>query len=796
MFKYYFTAALKKAGKYSGFTALNITGLALGISSCLLIILYVNFELGFDKFHKNGDNIYRVVMRQPGNQVKGSTSDWWIVSPFILKPTLEKELPEIELACRTTTRNFSFENNDQYFNESITVSDPEFFKVFTFPLGSGNKEDVLVDPYSIIVSPKMALKYFGETDPAGKTIRTNDSKIFTVTGVLEEMPENTHLKIDFLISFSTLESINGKSLLNNNWLDNGYQTYLLLKENSDLKELDAKLGKYDVDGFNDKKWSFHLQPLYDIHFNREIRGSGDKETLFILISVGFFILFITGFNYMNLYIAHYRSNLKNLSIRKFSGADRTQLMLQFLSESFLLVFISFMSAIAIVWLALPLFNKMAGEQLSFESLWDYKVLVTTIAAILSLAFVAGMYPAIYLSKLRIVDGIKGGMEKFSGRAMLFRKAIMVIQFSISILLVVGTMTIFRQLKYIDSKNLGYNKESILYMRLNGIWYKDKDGAWKSRIETLKQELLRNSEIIRVAGSSGIPSQIGWSNIPVWEGQAEGDNPFFYRLSVDENFFDLYGLGIVQGRGFSAEMPGDKGNAYILNEAAVRSLDFNNPVGSGFGFDKKLGTVIGVAKDFHFESLHKPVTPLGIGFSAGENINYLSVKIKGQDIPGTIRYIDNVWRNLTNNVALNYSFIDENLNQQYSKETRLAQSLKYFSFLGLFISCLGIFGLISILIREKTKELGIRKVVGAPFPSLVLLLLRDNFVIIAIASVIGGIIGRYIASQWLNNFAYHVSIGVDILIMSSLITFLMAVVPVSFKLWIAVTANPVKSLMSE
>ena len=796
MFKFNLISALKNIKSHGGFIALNIIGLTLGLSSCLLIILYVNFELGFDKFHKNNSNIFRVVMRQPGNQVKGSSSEWWVVSPYILKPTWENEIPEIELACRTRSRNWSFKNNDQYINEDILVVDPEFFDVFTFPLKSGNEKEVFADPYSIVISQKMALKYFGEEDPKGKTILMNDGKALKVTGVLEEMSENTHLKFDFLVSFMTLESMNGGSLLSDNWLNNSYSTYILLKKNTNLKELDTKLRKYDVAGFNEKQWSFHLQPLADIHFNRDIRGTGNKETLFILISVGFFILFITGFNYMNLYIAHYRSNIKNIAIRKFAGASRTQLIFEFLSETSLLVFISFLLTIALSWFLVPLFNDLIGEQLRFATLLNIKVMISIICIVLIMVFIAGMYPAFYLSRLQIIEGIKGGMEKFSKSAMFFRKGIMVIQFSVSILLVVGTITIYKQLKYVDHKSMGFNKENILYMRLNGIRYQDEDGSWKSRIETLKQELLKNSDIIKISGSSGVPSQIGWSNIPVWEGQADGDNPYFYRLSIDENFLDLYGIEIIQGRGFYADMTGDKDNAYILNEAAVRSLDFKDPVGSGFGFNKKLGNVVGVAKDFHFESLHKPITPLGIGFSTNDNINYLSLLISNRDIPATISYIENTWGKLTNNIALNYSFIDSHLDQLYRKDNQLAESLNYFSFIALFISCLGIFGLMSISIKERTKELGIRKVVGAPIFNLGIILLRDNFIIIGIASVVGGVLGRYIAMQWLNNFAYRISFGIDIIIISFLIAILMAVFPVSFKLRKAITNNPVQALRTD
>ena len=796
MIGYYLKTALKIIQRHSGFSAVNVIGLTLGISSCLLIILYVNFELGFDKFHEKERNIYRVVMRQPGNQVVGSSSDWWIVSPFILKPTWESELPEIEMACRITERNWSFKNDDHYVDEAILVVDPEFLQVFTFPLSAGNKASVLSHPYSIVISEKMAIKYFGANDPIGNTISMNNGISFVVTGILEDVPENAHLKFNFLVSFQTLEAMQGETLISNNWLNNGYRTYLVLNENADLQQLDAKLRKYDIDGFNGKKWTFHLQPLSDIHFNRQIKGTGDKDTLFIFVSVGFFILLIAAFNYINLYIAHYRTRTKNIGIRRVSGATRKQLIIQFLSESSFLVMASYLVSIAIVWLVLPLFNEFIGEQLDFRSLWNVKVLVSSLAVVLFLALIAGAYPAFYLSGLRIISGIKGGMEKFSTRAMVIRKGIMVIQFSVSIMLLVGMFNVYKQLRYAGAKGLGYDKEHVIYITLDGIWSKDSDGQWRSKAETLKQELLKHSNIVKAAGSTGIPSKIGWSNIPVWEGQAEGDNPFFYRLNVDSDFLDLYGIEIVKGRNFSVSIPGDLGNAYILNEAAAKRLNFKTPVGSGFGFDKKLGTVVGVIKDFHFESLHKPITPLGIGLTSTNNANYLSLKINNNDIQGTIRYIESTWGKLSNNTALKYSFLDDQLNLLYSKDKQLARSLNYFSLMALFISALGIFGLMSFTIKERTKELAIRKVLGAPFINLLRLLSKDILIIMAFASLSGGILGWYAAEEWLNNFAYRIDIGFDTIILSSVITLVMAILPVSYRLGKAISINPVESLRTE
>lgn len=799
MFRYYLKNALKIIRKHSRFTLFNIIGLTIGISSCLLIILYVNFELGFDKFHKNNENIYRVVMKQPGNQVVGSSSDWWIVSPYILKPTWEEELPEIEMVARTTNRNWTFRLKDELVGENIAIVDPEFLNIFNFPLTSGDKNTALTNPNSIVLTEDMAEKYFGDKNPIGELVETDDGKVFNVTGILKNVPENSHISFNFLVSFETLEKITGKSLLSDNWLNNGYRTYVVLNSNTNPDQFDKKLQKYDIKGFNDKMWSFHLQPLSDIHFNRLIQGTGNRGTLYIFISVGVFILLIAGFNYMNLYIAHYRSRTKNVGIERVSGATRSQLIIQFLFETFLQVIISLIISVFVVGLILPFFNDFMGVKLYISSLLNYKVVVSSLLLLILMALVSGIYPAIYLSGLHIISGIKGGMERFSKSAMTLRKSIIIVQFSISIILIIGTITVYRQLNYTANKYLGFDKDLILYVNLypyfGDILYRDKNGEQKNKIETLQQELLKNPNIISTARSSGVPTNIGWSNIPVWDGKVEGDNPFIYRLAVDENFLDLYGIKLKEGRNFSSAINTDAGNAYILNEAAVKQFGFEDPIGSGFGFDHKLGTVVGVVNDFHFESLHKPITPLGIGCSSGNNFYYLSIKINNNDVASTIGYIEDTWGKLIQK-TLDFSFIDDQLNYLYKKDKQLAESMNYFSLMALIISCLGIFGLISFSIKEKTKELGIRKVLGAEFSHLLTILSKDVFLMIVIASVVGGITGWFIADQWLNNFAYRINMSIDTVILSSVLTLIIVAIPLSLKLRRAINTNPVDSLYNE
>jgi putative ABC transport system permease protein len=734
-------------------------------------------------------------MHQPGNQVVGSSSDWWVVSPAILKSTWENELPEVDLITRTIIKRWNFKLKDQYMNEEVLIVDPEFFEIFSFLLKAGDQSKALQDPYSIIISKAKARKYFGKEDPMGMTMELNDGKQFRVTGVLEDIPGNSHLQFDFLASFKTLESVIGRSLISENWLNNSYRTYLTLHENTDLRLLDAKLRNYDIEGFNGNTWTFHLQPLYDIHFNRQTWGTGDKGTLFIFFTAGIFILFIACFNYLNLYIAHYRTRIRDVSIRKILGAKRILLIRQFFSESLLLVLISYLVAIVIVWFVLPLFNTTLEQSLNFRSLWTMQVLLISLGLILLMAFVSGVYPAFSLSKFQLTDAVRGGMVKLSKGGQQFRKAIVIIQFSISIALIMGSATIIKQLSYANNKDLGYRKDNIIYLNLLNLYYAEEFDLMP-RMATFKQELLHHPDILAVAGSTGIPSDVGWSNIPVWEGKDKEDNPFFYRMIVDYDFLDLYGIQLESGRSFSKEMGTDNGNAYIINRAAADRMNLQSPVDAKFGFDGKLGTVVGLTRDFYFESLHKPITPLGIGVLDDYYWSFVSIMVRNTDIQNTLGYIGETWKNYVPSIPMDYSFFDEHLDRLYRKDRQLSKSMNYLSIMALFISCLGIFGLMSLSLKERTKEIGIRKVLGISYARLLNLLTRDTMFVVLMACIVGGTLGWYLSARWLNNFAYRCRIGFDVIVIATLLTLLMSMLMVSFKLIKSMTTNPVESLRTE
>jgi putative ABC transport system permease protein len=788
--------ALRFIKQHRGFSIINILGLTIGNFCCLLIILYVQSELTFDRFHRNGDNIYRVVMRQPGNRVVGSSSDWWVVSPAILKPTWENELPEVNLVAKTQYRFLTFRHSDQLINEEILFVDPEFLSIFTFPLLKGNKDQALNGINTIVISEKMSRKYFGVENPIGKELEVNDGRQLIVSGVLKEVPKNSHLQFDFLVSFKTLESIQGRSLLSDNWLNNSFKTYLTLNENTDLKQLDVKLRKYDIEGFNGKTWTFHLQPLFDIHFdNKMLYGTGEKGTILIFITVGLFILFIASFNYLNLYISHYRTRLKDVSIRTVAGATRWLLIRQFFSESFLLVFISYLISLALVWLMIPIFDAFFKQILDFQVLWSFRFFIASLVLVILMALIAGAYPAVYLTRLHLIDALKGGKAKLSKESQHFRKIIVVVQFTLSVVLITGAVTMLKQLRFIGNKDLGYEKKNIICLSLIRLYYAESYNL-TNKMKSLKQELLSNPDIIAVSASTDIPCRVGWSNIPVWDGKEGDDNPFFYRMIVDYDFFDLYGIRLADGRNFSSDMATDDGNAYIINRAAAKRMGFQSPINARFGFDGKLGTVVGITQDFNFESLHKSITPLGIGVKDEYYWQVISIKVTNTDIPNTLTYIEGVWNRFVPDYPMDYTFVDNQIQKMYGKEMQVSRSMNYLSLLALFISCLGIFGLMSYSLKERQKEIGIRKAMGASFSRLTGFLARELFVIVCIADITGGFLGWYFSTNWLNSFAYRIDWGIDIIIISSFLTFFLAITPIVFNILKSVRTNPVESLRYE
>jgi len=784
MFSNYLKIAFRLIKRKKLFSFVNLLGLTIGLASSFLILLYVDFELNYDKFHKNTDNIYRVYMHQPGNLVRGSSTDLWVTTPPILKPTWEKELPEAEKIANINFYDVVFKKDELLLDESVLFADPEFLEIFTFPLIYGDPKTALNEPFSLLLTEQTAVKYFGKENPIGKIIPTSGEHQYKVTGVLQNIPKNSHLQFDYLGSFNTLYTLFDRDWETTNWLNNGLDTYLTLGPNVDLKQFDEKLRKYDVEGFSGQTWTFHVQPLKDIHFNRATRGQGDIRYIYIFSAIGLFILLIACFNFINLSTARSATRVKEVGVRKVVGAYRRQLARQLMGESFLFTLIALVFSLISVIVILPAFNSLIGKELSLFTFLNLKLILGIIGITFFVGLISGSYPALFISSFQPVRILKGHFKISSRGSRLFRNALVVVQFALSIIMIVSTITLYNQLHYIRSKKLGYEKNHILTFYTRGI----------NRL-ALKRDLLEKPEIMKVSYSSGLPTRIGWSNTPAWKGKDPDDNPFFYRLSVDYDFFDIYGLEMMKGRKFSQEL-GDRGNAYILNESAVKSLDFEDPIGQPFGFWKITGTVVGVVKDFHFESLHKPITPLGIGILDSRNFSNVSVKISSQNISSTINHIKKTWERLNPRYPFEFSFIDQRIDEMYRTEQKMAAGFNYFALIAIFIACLGLFGLASFITEQKTKEIGIRKILGATAPKIISLLTKEFILLLALANFFAWPLAWLGMNQWLKSFAYRIDLSVVSFLLAAVIAFFIAMLSVSSQFARATRTNPADSLRYE
>jgi putative ABC transport system permease protein len=785
MLKNYIKTVFRIIRKQKIFSLINLSGLTIGLTSCILIMIYVKSELSYDMFHENAENIYRVIMHQPGNTVVGSGNEYWVVSPAILKPTWENDLPEIEQASRIGRSDVILNKDGQVFSEYIYFTDPEYFDIFTFPLILGDAKTALNKPFALVISQSMARKYFGDENPLGKTISSRGENVYEVTGVLADIPENTHLKMEFISSFITLNTLWNGNVVSDRWLNNPFDTYLTLAENTDLNEFDKKLRKYDLEGMNGTTWSFHVQPLKDIHFSKMTRGDGDIRYIYIFSAVGLVILLISCFNFVNLSTARAAARAKELGIRKIIGAYKKQIIRQLMGESVLFCFLALILSLIAVYFTLPAFNYLIGKELSFQSLADMKFASCVFGLTIFIGILSGFYPAVCLSSFRPVNILRGNYNLKTGNSSLFRNSLLVVQFVISVIMIISTITFYYQLNFIKNRKLGYDSAQILNI-----------SAHRMNVAAFKSELLGNPAVLKVAGSSGIPTRVGWSNVPAWNGKDPEDNTFFYRLNVDFDFMDLYGLEMVKGRSFSEEFESDRGKTYILNEAAVNRIGWDDPIGQEFGFWEITGSVIGVVKDFNFESLRNPVTPLGIGVFDRNDFNYISVKVRPENINGTIDYIKTVWKKLSPDVPIELSFHDERLNNMYQAEQKMAESFTYFTMIAIFIACLGLFGITSFLVARKTKEIGIRKVLGANTMKITRLLSKDFVVLVVLANIFAWPLAWYVMEKWLETFAFRINLNILHFLSAGIITLLIAILTVSFQSVKAAWANPVQSLRNE
>jgi putative ABC transport system permease protein len=809
MLKNYFKIAFRNLWKNKGYSAINIIGLAIGIATCLLISLFVIDELSFDRFNNNADRIYRV-----SADIKfGGEEQKLAVCPDPLASTMLRDYPEMENAVRLRSYGPSLvkKGNENIKEQRIIYADSTLFDVFTLPLISGNSKKALVEPNSVVITEKVAKKYFGTTNVLGKVLRFDNSHDYKVTAVIKDMPPNSHFNFDFFVSLAGSEEAR-----RNIWLSFNFVTYVLLRPDANPKLFESKfdelIKKYmwpqaqDLMKINAEDFkksgnyvNLSLMPLTDIHLRSdrvaELGPNSDIQVVYIFSIIAIFILLVACVNFMNLSTARSANRSKEVGIRKVLGTRRKNLVAQFLTEAVIMSLIAFVLAILIAILLLPYLNQLAVKNLTL-SIFEHPLLFPLLIGFaIIVGLMAGSYPAWYLSAFRPIQVLKGTVAGGFKRSYL-RNSLVVFQFFISIVLIISTVVIYNQLNYIRNKKLGFNREQVLLVR--------DAYALDKQAEAFKQEILKYPEIVSATKSSYLPvNNSSRDNESLFsEGHIENDKAVSTQFwTVDHDYVKTMGMQIVDGRDFNTDMPTDS-SAIILNETAVKLFGFSGkPLGRKVTrlVDLKLRTtkdytVIGVVKNFNFESLRQTIGALCM--KIGNDPGTISFRMKTTDVAQTINRVKNAWKSIAPNEPFTYTFLNEEFDNMYRGEQRSGKIFISFAVLAILIACLGLFGLAAYAAEQRTKEIGIRKVLGATVSNIVGMLSKDFLKLVIIASLIAFPVSWWFMNKWLQDFAYRIQIGWWIFFLAAFASIFIALITVSFQAVKAALNNPVKNLRTE
>jgi len=810
MFKNYLKVALRNLWKNKAFSAINIVGLSAGLAVCLLIVLYVKDELSYDKYNAQAENIYRIDADIFFNGTQFTSA----VSPAPLVPTLKKDYPQIVQYVRL--RDFHDilikKGNQNIQDHNAVFADSTFFQVFSIPMIAGNRLTALNEPNSIVIDETTARKYFNSTDVVGKTLYVDNYVNCKITGIIKDFPSQSHFHFSFIRPIhDTYHDDQG------DWLSNNYASYVLVspgvtqaslqtKVNATINNYLAKqLEQVLHTSANDLKkggnhFLYPVMPLTDIHLHSnksyEFEANGNVAYVYIFFVIAIFILLIACVNFMNLSTARSANRAKEVGIRKVAGSLRSNLITQFLTESTLLSFLSLMLALLIVWLLLPLFNQLAGKQMSVFTLFFSWLLPVLIALILVVGCIAGSYPAFYLSSFQPVQVLKGSIAK-GFKSSWLRSGLVIFQFFISITLIIGTIVIYNQLNYIRSREIGYNRDQVLVVN-NTYWL-------GNQTKTFRQEMLKIAGVQSAAVAGSLPTetgfnQNGWFKDPTLDAKQVTIMTDFY---ADQNYLPTLGMRMIAGRNFSLDFPTDS-SAVIINETAAKLLGFKNPLNETLyrpgdysnnkGYTSKPYHIIGVVKDFNFSSMHNKVGPLIIELS--ENYGKVAMRINTKSIPALISQVQNKWNSMAPGQPFSYSFLDADFNRMYDAEQRTGKLFITFAVFAIFIACLGLFGLVTYAAEQRTKEIGVRKVLGASIGGIVAMLSKDFAKLVLIASLIAFPVAWWTMNKWLQSFAYRINISWWVFVVAGIAAILIALITVSFQAIKAAVANPVKSLRTE
>lgn len=791
MFKNYFKTALRNLSRHKLFSGLNIFGLATGMACSILIFLWVRDELSYDKFNHHADHIFRVV-------VKASDQEY-AVAPPSLAYAIQTQIPAIKNATRVTSIQKMITVGTKKFDEkNIYYADSNFLQIFNYPLLKGNAANVLSSPYSVVLTEATAKKYFGSADAAmGKTIYIdNDIKgsNLLVTGILKNIPSDSHLQPNMLIPMDLYDKVNNPE---HGWTNFDVYVYFRLKDAvaptaSNLSNINKQIDKIYKQNNNEFAASFSAQPLTDIHlyshYVADVPGQGSYEYVAIFSFAAIFIIIIACINFMNLATAVSGQRAKEVGLRKTVGALRPQLIAQFIGESLLLSFVSLLLAIGIVYLMLPLFNQLASKTISFNP-FNANIFISLVSIALITGLLSGSYPAFFLSSFNPIKALKGIKILRSNKSFL-RNGLVVLQFSVSIILIISTLVIYNQLQFIQNRDIGFNKENLLYMQMPQV------GDLKNNKDAMAATLASYPDVTSYTFTDKLPTNLSdGASMLVWPGMAPGTQVEAYRLRVDENFAKTFGMKIIAGRFFSKDFGGDD-NSYVVNEAALKVMHMKpeEAIGKPITFWDRKAPIIGVVKDFNFKPVQQPVEPLIMrsNFAGG----YVVMRTTPANIQKVITSFQKSFHNVYGDYPFSYGFVNDDISKLYITEQRMEKLFNIFSILSIVISCLGLFGLATFAARQRVKEIGVRKVLGASEAGIVALLSKDFIQLVLISFVIAFPVAWFAMNKWLQSFAYRINISWWIFVIAGLIALLIALITVSFQSIKAAIANPVKSLRSE
>lgn len=795
MFINYIKMIIRNIWGNKGYALITTLGLAIGITGFILISFYVNYELSYDTYNKNYDNIYRVITKFEGHTHAGI--DKLAVVRTATGPAMVNEMPEVisYFRIRRLTDKFIIVGNTKYSEPILYYSDPQIFDILSLKAKYGDLHNALEDPSSVVISEKAAKKYFGDINPVGNTISLGGEDDFYVTAVMEDMPINSHFRTDVLLPMIYYAKKFDVDL--SSWFESSCWTYILTNGTASIEEMNRKLAeiapKELLEGHHGHKRLFLVQKLGDIHINShadyELDANNDINTIYLFALIGFLILVIGGLNYVNLTTARSIKRAKEVGIRKTFGAGKSNIIKQFLFESISLALLSLFIAVMIIMLVLPNFNSYVEREFTLLQFLTPTFLVYTFAAILIIGFLAGSFPAFIISSFKPASIFCNKFEQ-GNKGFTTRNVFILLQFSIAIILIICTVVIENQLNLISSMNMGYSRDQIINIEVKS------DKVW-DKLDVIKNELKNNPNVLMVSSSTYLPNEILDQTHLNWPGREEDIEIGTYTSNADYDWVDLFGIEITEGRNFSRDHSSDASGAFLLNETAARSLNWDDVIGRELiHWTDKQGKIVGIMKDFNFHSIHREIEPLYVFYEPTERHYYLSVKISGNNIPRTIEFLEAKMTEFVTDYPFEYSFFDEIFNKQYNDEIKMQELFGTFSFIAVLLSGLGLLGLAFYSTERRIKEIGIRKVMGASVPEIFILITKGFTKWVILANVIAWPLAYYFMQNWLQNYAYKIDLTIWPFMFAGISALVIAVGTVSYQSIKAAMTNPVDSLRNE